>query len=409
MDLSHLRFACLATAVCALSVPADAFQDHAQHGGWRSLPKLDVHFPPGESTVEVPFRSEGRGAIIIDVKVNGSEPVAFVLDTGTPDSVLYRPEKCKDVDLDFHSEAGDGARVARGVRFELGGLRLEGAEMMVMPEDGLKNIGSLPEDGIIGGQLFSSLVVEIDWEKSRVRFHDPATYEAPTNVTAVPLVKRGGHVYISSDVTIGGKSQRVQLVVDTGSTGALSLRSDRTSVPTRRLPEIVIGRSLYGEVKGYFGRTDELRLGGSSFENVLTVFLGRSAHMIAVGSDGNLGVSLLRRFAVTFDYARDRMLLKPTDAIAKPFRFPTSGFHIERQIAADGSIGISHVYADSPAARAGLTAGDRITAVDSRPILDLGIVALRDRLMEAPGTRVMLDVRRADTVRKVELELDTVL
>ena len=47
--------------------------------------------------------------------------------------------------------------------------------------------------------------------------------------------------------------------------------------------------------------------------------------------------------------------------------------------------------------------------MDSRPILDLGIVALRDRLMEAPGTRVMLDVRRADTVRKVELELDTVL
>jgi C-terminal processing protease CtpA/Prc len=74
-----------------------------------------------------------------------------------------------------------------------------------------------------------------------------------------------------------------------------------------------------------------------------------------------------------------------------------------------GSIGIVDVYAGSPAARAGLVAGERITAVDSIEAGELGVVALRRRLRDEPGTRVLLTVERAGSSRAVELVLEDLL
>ena len=103
------------------------------------------------------------------------------------------------------------------------------------------------------------------------------------------------------------------------------------------------------------------------------------------------------------------MLLEPTDSVADPFPFSTSGLQIGLRISDDGSLKIAAVYADSPAERAGLIAGDRILSVNSRPVIDLGIEAIRDLLKQAPGTRVRLEVRQGDSSRDVELELDTIL
>ncbi len=60
----------------------------------------------------------------------------------------------------------------------------------------------------------------------------------------------------------------------------------------------------------------------------------------------------------------------------------------------------------TPAAEAGLEAGDRIVAVDGLAPARLGLHALRTRLRERPaGTRVRLEVRRGDAVRHVTLVL----
>ncbi len=131
--------------------------------------------------------------------------------------------------------------------------------------------------------------------------------------------------------------------------------------------------------------------------------------MVAVGADGNLGNGVLNRFVVTFDYARSRMLLKPNDAINDPFPFSTSGMALDRKIGDDGSIGIRRIYADAPAARAGLEVGDRIVAVNAQPVADLGIDAIRELFRQSPGTRMTLKIRHSDSVRDVELILDTVL
>ncbi len=300
-------------------------------------------------------------------------------------------------------------RLARNVELELGGLRIGGVKLEVASRGDSEFLGMMPEEGVLGVKFLKSLVVEVDWEQKRVRLHDPATFKAPDDVVSVPLTFRRGLSYATGEVTIDGKTQPIKFVIDTGSPGTLLLRADKVEVPKRRISGVTLGQSLYGAVTGDIGRVDQLRLGGANIKNMVVRFLDGDSNMVAVGADGNLGNGVLKRFVVTFDYARSRMLLKPNDAIDDPFPFSTSGMALDQKIGDDGSIGIRRIYDDAPAARAGLEAGDRIVAVNAQPVADLGIDAIRELLRQPPGTRVLLQVRHADSVREVELELDTVL
>ncbi len=379
---------------------------------------LEAHFPVGSSVVEVPFRLEAN-KILVDVKVNGSKPLPFVLDTGAPTSVLLKPDTVAAESLEIIGQAhvggagGEGdfqiAQLAGGVRLEVGDLRIEDARMVIMPDQGEKHIGTSPWAGIFGAQLFASAAVEIDWVGERLRLYEPSTFEASPEAVAVPLEIHGGHVYAAAEVTVDGRSKQVALVVDTGASHALALDPAKVAAPARRLRNAVLGRGLNGVLTGDISRVDRLRIGGLSFDNVVTSFPDTAPTVLTVGADGNLGTEVLRRSVVTFDYERNRMLLEPGEAAAEPFVFSTSGLRIEPWLSDDGSVGVDEVYADSPAARAGLSTGDRVVAVNSQPISELGIDATKDLLQQPPGTRVALQVRRASELREVELVLKPIL
>ncbi|MCZ6774766.1 MAG: aspartyl protease family protein [Proteobacteria bacterium] len=416
-NLSAIRGSSVACVIVALSSQALAFQHHGPQSRPDQPLAWDVHFPAGVSMVEIPFR-EVMGMIFVDVKINGSEPQSLVIESGWSAPSLLLTEDAESFDFEYADyarpkEGGHGdfqmGRLAQNVKIEFGDLRIEGVEFEVASRAENEFLGMLPEDGVLGVKLLEKLVVEIDWEQGHVRLHDPSTFKAPDDAVPVPLTFKHGLSYANGEVTIDGKSQRIKFIVDTGSAGTLLVRSDKTGVPERRISDVTLGQSLHGLVKGDIGRIDRLTIGGANLKNMVSRFLDKSSGMIAVGSDGNLGNGVLRRFTVTFDYSRSRMLLKPNDAIDDPFPFSTSGMALDREIDDDGSIGIRRIYDDAPAARAGLKVGDRIVAMNSQPVADLGIDAIRELLRQSPGTRVRLQIRQADSVREVELELDIVL
>ena len=409
--------ACVIAALSALSLPASAYQHHGPQTRPGQPPSWDIQFPDGVSMVDVPFR-EVQGMIFVDVSINGSDPKSLVIESGWSAPSLLITEDIEALKFDFADDAGKKAgrnaghqmgRLARNVQIELGGLRIKGMDFEVASRADSKILGMLPEDGALGVGFLENLVVEIDWEKGRVRLHDPSSFKAPVDAVPVPLTFRRGLAYATGEITIDGKTKPIKFVVDTGSAGTLLLRADRVDVPKRRISGVTLGQSIFGKVTGGIGRIDQLRFGGASIRSIVARFLDGDSNMVAVGSDGNLGTGVLKRFVVTFDYSRSRMLLKPTDAIDDPFPFSTSGMAIEQKIADDGSIGIRRVYDDAPAARAGLKSGDRILALNSRPVADLGMDAIRDLLHQSPGTRVLLQIQRADSAREVKLILDTVL
>ena len=379
---------------------------------------LIVRFPTGVQVVEVPFRVEAN-KILLDIAVNGSEPLVFVLDTGSPLAAMLRPEKLAGVEIEYQGEtrvagiknSGESmiARIAQHVHFDIGGLQVDEAAMLVLPADGMKHLGEIKCDGIIGNNFLSSLVVEIEWENRIMRFHEPDSYQKSPMAIVVSTEIRKGKLFVPGQVTIGGEARSIELAVDTGAFDALALRPDRVGLPARRLEDVVIGRGLNGVIRGDVGRIDQLRFAQATFEDVVARFPNRDGRAVTSGADGCIGNELLRRFNVIFDHPHRRMYIEHTEATANPFLFSTCGVRLQNWIGADGTIGLEDVYPASPAERAGITIEDRIVAVNAQPVAELGIDAIRDLLRQSPGTRVLLQVRHADSVREVELELDTVL
>ena len=70
----------------------------------------------------------------------------------------------------------------------------------------------------------------------------------------------------------------------------------------------------------------------------------------------------------------------------------------------DNGVKVRYVYPDSPAAKAGIEVGDRITRIESAPIADRDMLQMMvNRLL--PGMRIKLDVRKKDGGKSMNITL----
>jgi len=312
-----------------MTIPAQTPQ------GERRMPDMRLPgatFPAGKSFVEIPFEVEGNW-MVIPVSVNGSRPLSFVLDSGASGTVLYNPTAADSLNLRItgtmpvRGAGGGGATsevsIAENVSFNIGGIEFSGGRLAVR-----KSPSGSPllagRDGVIGRIVFATLVVEVDWEKRAVRFHDPAKYKYSGKGAVLPLTfDEGGRPYTMAAVSVTGDQKvPVKLVVDTGGSHTLSL--DVGSKPEILLPEgarkTVLGRGGSGEITGHVGRIKSFEFGGQTLNDVPTNFPDESSGTAGRGGrQGNLGSGMLRRFKVVYDYSRKQMIVEPNKFVGEPF------------------------------------------------------------------------------------------
>ncbi len=120
-------------------------------------------------------------------------------------------------------------------------------------------------------------------------------------------------------------------------------------------------------------------------------------------SNGLLGNEVLQRFTVLFDYAGERIFLKPNASYRRPFDFDMAGLVLQAR--GDGSFTVLDVIRESPAARAGLAGGEVFAAIDGRDIRALTSEAVFSEPKQ-PGRQVEIAVVRggARLTRTVTLE-----
>ena len=291
----------------------------------RQPPLPELRFPTTKTVVEIPFEVES-GYVVLPISVNGSRPLRFVLDTGASGAIIYKTEG-NAPNLKITGEArlrgagGDGAvttvPVAEDVTFKLGEIELVNGNLAIRSS-------GRGHDGVIGRPVFGNLVVEIDWEKQIVKFHDPAKFKYAGPGVVLPLTfDAGGRPYTTASVVVAGDEKiPVKLVVDTGGSHTLSL--DEGSHPGIKRPQgaklTVLGRGASGELTGHSGRIKALEFGGQTFKDVPTIFPDSSSGTAGLnGRQGNLGSGILRRFNITYDYSRQQMILEPNKFARNPF------------------------------------------------------------------------------------------
>jgi C-terminal processing protease CtpA/Prc len=150
-------------------------------------------------------------------------------------------------------------------------------------------------------------------------------------------------------------------------------------------------------------RGEALKLGGESLREPILVLSASTSGLFSDKSHaGLLGMDVLRRFKLTLDPARKRLILEKNAAFPEPFDYDASGLHVQSQGADLTTLEVRRVRPGSPGAEAGILAGDVILAVDGRPIAEITPFGVR-RLFRKDGKQYALSILREGAIRKLQL------
>jgi PDZ domain-containing protein/aspartyl protease len=327
------------------------------------------------------------GGILLRTRVNDSEPLWFVLDSGAGSRFIVDRRRADRLGLELRGRArstGAGASsyemtFASHVRIALAGLDLPPQTVSVISLSPLEPFAGHSLDGVLGFGLFSRYVVAIDYAARKVDFYEPRSYRYSGSGIRLPLTTEGNHFYVPAKIAMPGRAAfEGRLMVDTGAAMATVVFS-RPSVERHGLLALIekkiLDRSLPGlggEVSQILSRAATIQLGGLTIHRP-TVSLSQdtAGALASPGFDGVLGGELLRRFKVIFDPARRRLILEPNARFNEPYEHNMSGMGLRAEGEDFRVVKIYRVIEGSPAAEAGLREGDVITAIDGQSVPSL--------------------------------------
>jgi predicted aspartyl protease len=375
----------------------------------------DFAFAAGHSACDIPLEFASNH-IYLQLRVNDSAPLWFILDTGAGSSVIDAEQaRAEGLALQGKLEgrgAGEGSidvAFVAGATFHLPGIEVVDQTIAAIPLQALAPFDGRPVHGILGYDFISRFVVEIDYAGGLLHLHDPQhyTYTGPGERLAIFL--EGNVPFVQAELVPPGRQAiQAQFLLDTGARVALVL--NKPFIEAHRLvPEKTItapfGMGVGGETKQYIGRVPQLQLGGITLSDIVAGF---SQDVKGAGANpdraGLIGGDVLRRFTAIFDYASGHMILEPNAHCTEPYEYDMSGLFLATQGAPHDAFRVHRVVADSPAAEAGLQEGDMLIALDGHPAQEFTLEQIRQSF-KAPGRQVRLTVQREAEEQEVVLAL----
>lgn len=142
--------------------------------------------PSSDREIRVPF--DYAGLIYVDVRVNGSPPLRFILDTGSSwtflDSGVARSLSIETGRRRSAWAAGDQPlqmAFARDLRLGMGETEL------LVPEVAVTDFRGQPFVGIIGSDLLQRYVVDLDYAGGELTLYDPDRFQYDGKGIVIPF------------------------------------------------------------------------------------------------------------------------------------------------------------------------------------------------------------------------------
>jgi hypothetical protein len=377
-------------------------------------PRFEVGDSVGGLSVDIFDR-----IVYLPVALNGAGPFTFVLDTGAGGISAVDRAVADSLGLaveTFTTAGGAGEEAvevgrADSLTIELPGVSFTDRTVFTLPLHRMDRHWGKTKDGVIGGDLLSTLVTRIDYENETIDFHDAATYEHTGAGEAIPLVVVGNFLFVEAKVFLFGKARPINafLMVDTGVRLSLfnTWYANRYNLAAQspKTTTGIMGFGLGGVSRGTVGRVRGIELGSIRLENPVVDFSIDEAGALADTSfSGIIGADILHRFHVVIDYSRSRMVLEKNRFFGDPFEFDMSGIRFVMDGPGFESLRVYSIFEGSPAAEAGLEEGDMVTRIDGREAAQFTRETLREYL-EREGRDVVLSVERDGKTHEIKIRL----
>jgi hypothetical protein len=384
----------------------------------RSNPKISFSPPKaqnksttianGATRTTFPFNLLGNN-IYANVRLNGSQPLLFLLDTGGQNVIFPSTANLLGIHVNWVTEhngsnnTGVGAVDIRSL--DIGGARLA-KQIMIVRDLFPYEITGMRVCGTIGAAVFRAFVTRFDYTTHQITLIRPDQFHPQGAGTPIRFELIGDMPAIRGDFDgIPGK-----FVIDTGQTNALMLTSPFVAehhLQTKNSKGVmtIAGYGSYGNIPAYVIRAKMLAFGPFDLPNVVTAMsLAKEGSRATSLVQGMIGNGILKHFVVTLDYANSTAYFKPIGLpLKKVGNFNRSGLLV--QYDARG-FKVTYVIANSPAQQAGVEVGDIISTINGESANSLPIYKFMGLVRRSPpGTLLHLTIRRGKRTIQVALTL----
>src|SRR5262245_28459310 len=277
----------------------------------------------GRAPVTIPFELTMRH-VLVQVTVNKSRPLAFILDTGASAAII-RMATATALGLRLEGEVragGAGAGTQQGRLVKNATWSLVGLEGFAQPVTLAIPLPELPTslgrevDGIIGGEFIRQFVMALDYEARTITLHDRQsfTYAGDGQVLPLTFTPNGDPVVDAAVTPIDGKPIDHRFLLDTGSGAALVLHSPFVAehalpAPQQATISAIGAAGAGGRIVGRLGRVAALEIGRFRIDSPITMFAADKAGAFADATlAGNIGGQIVSRFRTILDYGRRHIL-----------------------------------------------------------------------------------------------------
>ena len=257
-----------------------------------------------------------RNRIILHAKLNEQGPFTFLLDSACTIPTLH-PELVDALKLEpsgrvrINGIAGmERAPTYRDVKFVLGEATYKPRRVASIPSE---RSHSRRRDGVIGSGFFETFVVEYRPREKTLRLHSPEHFEYSGNGEIVPFRLREEIPVVSAAVQLqDGTLLKGDFEIDTGCDSGICLGE-------HFVKEHALVAKLGGKDSAKFGiggsvQTADVRI--PIFQVGAKEFKEAQADLFLDGSPvdaplaGHIGMGVLGRATVIFDYARKRLIIE---------------------------------------------------------------------------------------------------
>jgi hypothetical protein len=390
-----------------------------------SAQNLGFSLADDKGRVQIPIEVYNN-LVVVPVVLNGQLPLKFVLDTGVRTAILTDKAFSDILQLEYirkytisvpGNEKVIEAYITPGVSLDLPGVKSIGHALLVLQEDFLEMRNYMGTDvhGIIGYELFSRFIVQIDYEKRLLTLYTPERFKVGRNYKAVPISLEDTKPYLVTNIhQSDGSVISAKLLIDSGASHALMLdtQADRNvKIPENNI-ESVLGRGLGGTIRGKIGRINSIEIGDYSISDVITNYPGPDSYMDSIKytmsfRTGSIGGDILSRFSVVYSFPDELMYIKKNSVFKKSFYYNMGGLTLKAKGSRLRSFEVTDVRKDSSADKAGVVVGDIITAINGVSTNDLNLHIVNGMLNSKPGKKIYLEIDRKGVKVKKEFRLES--
>lgn len=348
----------------------------------------EFHMARDTEKFSMSFQEVGN-LVVVPVSINGSTPLNFIIDTGSPYTIItnieavnyFQLKKGKSV---FISGLGQSTRrleayLSHGNSLTVGEAVSQATDIVLLFEEdfNLSSRFGIPIYGIIGYDLLKDFVVEINYYAKRVSFytHD-YFYRKKKNklkkFDEIPMEVNRKKPYLIVPSGINGQEVPLKLLIDSGSWDALWLfenPKESISIPPQHINDY-LGFGLNGEIHGKKSRIAYIQLGSTRLIQPTTSFPDSlsTANISRTERNGTLGGEVLNRFTTIYDYRNCKLFLRNNKRYKDEFHYNMAGIELYQPYPELPYLEVLYVRESSPAAVAGLKKGDAIRYVNGKKI-----------------------------------------